>query len=262
MKKILSLFILVIILLPVFCETAEASLNMLAYKDVYIVVPENTSVSVKYNNAAINPGQEFNITSAMTTTGNNLKLSNAFSITVATNRKNPVSIELAFSPLVNKQNRQTTVPISYTITSTSDATESSPYAGEQTELSSETTLVIFVTNTETQFGYIADLSLSDSASSISVSAANEWTERVLVYRVTGVKSRSRSSLWTQPSGNYGSWSNSDMPEKEGEALPYLGPSQRITTTATFDFIVSQSEFNNLIANQDYSATVRMTVLVD
>ena len=262
MKKILTLFILVIILLPVFCETAEASLSMLAFKDVYIVSPVDTDVSVNYNNAKINPGQEFLVSENVTTSGNNHKLANAFSITVKTNRKNPFSIELDFSPLVNRQNLQTRVPISYSITTTSDATDSSPFVAGQTEMTSETTFFIFVVNTETEYGYVAGLSLSGASTSVSVSASNDWTEAMLEYRVTGTKKHTRTGYWTQPSGNYDSWSNTDMPEKEGEALPFFNPEQRITATATFDLLVSQTDYNNLIANQDYAATVKMTVLVD
>ncbi len=254
MKKHALLIILFLILVPLFSETAEANLSMLAFKNVIVPVVESTTVSITRNNVAINPGQEFYISELVTESGNDIKLSDAFVITLETNRKYGINIILDFSPLINRRDSTTKIPIRYSVASTI-----SPNPIEAEQVQSHSTWDLGGLNllpTQTKYEYETAFAIENS-SVVSVSSASNWTNATLKYEITSIKktSRTRFIVWR----SWSDWETTEMPEGEGEGLPYLGASQKISATARFDLLIAKSDYSSLIANQDYIATVRLTV---
>ncbi len=254
MRKIsLILIIALLSLFSVVSETAEASLPMLAYKNVQLnEIDSISSVTVTYNNLQINPGQEFEITLAES--GSNLVLSNAFTINLITNRKNPVFVNLSFSPLINVQDSSSRIPVVYTLSSST-----SPNPLEAGVTTGQSYWGGFY-STDTKYQYFSSFTLLDSSSSLNVSTT-DWTDASLRYHITKVESQ---GSWKIIGVTYwsGEWEEADMIITDSNTLPLLTSGQVIKAEATFNLSISKSDYSKLIANQDYAAVVKLSVSVE
>lgn len=253
MRRILLVFIILILsVLPLVADATSAttSMRVSAYKEDPMPNLEY-SIKVYYQNKAneiTGIAQVYDITEKINKETTYMSVGSAFRIDISSTYKNPINVEMYFTPFVNQRDTSKMVPITYTL---------SGNVGTQTVGGSTN---VTVSNQTYRYRYTAGRNWKDSEGNeiTSLLVTESGTTATLTQYVAKVESRYlRTYGWTS---SWTSWTESTMPTVGGEVLPGLGSNQSISTISYFNLQISDDDYNNILeANVDYIATVRLTV---
>ncbi len=218
--------------------TDSATLNVSAYKETPIPSMNYTISIQDFNSSAISGVTTvIDISNKMKTSRT---LTNAFTITIKSNLKTPIPVVIEFSPLINQEDAAAApIPVTYTMTK-----------GTLTEVVGDTR--IKVNNNRYYYGYTPAIDLTGNATTVEVSE-NEVTT-TLTHSIGTVR---RSSYNGTNFNRYAS--TTTMPSQNSNVLPGFTNSQVLTSTAKFNLSIDENDYNNMAANMDYAATVKLTI---
>ncbi len=223
--------------------TDSATLNVAAYKETPIPAMNYTITIKDFNNANLT-----GVTSVLDIS-NNIKtsrtLNGAFEITIKSNLKIAIPIVIEFTPLINQEDTAATpIPVTYTMTK-----------GALTEIQGSSQVRVnndtVVTNGGKYYyyAYTPAIALTNNATTVNVDESGAIT--TLTHSVGSVR-RKRTTIGS-------SFTGSSVPSTSANVLPGLGNNQVLTSSATFNLVVSDNDYNNMPANVDHVATVKLTI---
>ena len=257
MRRILLVFIILILsILPLVADATSAttSMRVSAYKEDPMPDLEY-SIKVYYQaveNEITGITQIFDITEKINKETTYMSVGSAFRIDISSTYKNPINVEMYFTPFVNQRDTSKTVPVSYTRTG-----GFSSVAGSTNVYSSEDRKYMYyrytpgLVFTDSNNNTIATLNSNNTSATINVTEVG--TTVTMTQNIAKIEKRKNRSS--------GTWSETTvMPSTTGQTIPGFGTTQSLSTVSYFTLQISDDDYNNILeANVDYIATVRLTV---
>ena len=247
MRKSLLFAAILIVISSALCAnptSTTASMQVSAYKDQAIDATVSNTFTIKYfdNTAITGIVQSKDISDQID--AENLSLASAFSITISSNSRNNMTMDLQFSPFVNQSdptNSDKSIPLLYSIGTTTTRTK-----GSNTVRSG---------NTNYYYAYLPSLTLSKS-SPVSVSKTGNTV--TITYNPTATVYRNRNSstvmsTTTQYTGT--------LPSTTGN-LPGFSNTDAIVSSVVFNLLLNSSDYENMLFFVDYVATVAITITMN
>lgn len=236
MKKAAALLVTAIIFAScLFADvtTDSATLNVSAYKETAIPSMSYTITIKDFNSS--------NLTGVTTVLdiSNKMKtsrtLEEAFTITINSNLKASIPIVIEFSPLINQEDAAADpIPVTYTMTK-----------GTLTEVQARNPVT--VNRKSYYYYYTPAIGLTNNATTVDVNGTS--TSTTLTHSVGSIR-RWRNNSYEN---------NVPMPSTTGSTLPGFTNGQVLTSSAVFNLVIDEVEYNNMPANVDHVATVKLTI---
>ena len=243
MRKSLLFAAILIVISSALCAnptSTTASMQVSAYKDQAIDATVSNTFTIKYfdNTAITGIVQSKDISDQID--AENLSLASAFSITISSNSRNNMTMDLQFSPFVNQSNptdSDKSIPLSYAIGTTTTRTRGSSKVSSY------------------YYAYLPSLTLSKS-SPVSVSKTGNTV--TITYNPTATVYRNRNSstvmsTTTQYTGT--------LPSTTGN-LPGFSNTDAIVSSVVFNLLLNSSDYENMLFFVDYVATVAITITMN
>ena len=166
-----------------------------------------------------------------------IKLSDALILEVSSNSKSPILVDLWFSPFINTR----TVDNEYIYTYVSTKWEYASYTNPNSEN---------VTLENNTYQYRLDLAMKDLSGSATTNVeATNASGATMKLTFTPVALQNNTVV--------------NMPSSDGSVLPGLDDEQyedfRITGTLVFSLFLGVSKFDEIPANKEFTANVRITI---
>ena|GEM_PF-6711648 len=273
MKKIpiIVLFLLFLFNLNAEPATSSATIELSAFKNGEVASGDViTTVAITALNSQPVTGRsnEFVILDESKDLFDNYVLEDAFAVTISTNSKTAVNVNLTLTPFVNLSNTQISIPATYTYHPVT------PTASTETA-SSDTTYIKVGNNYKTcnRFSYTPSITLKRSDNSIvSANTSLTITEELgltLTQRIVSLSfyyDNSKHTETTIPTEytKKTSWGRTKYEALSTQTIPPNGNSPSVSTTVKFNLSVDSSYFttsnpNKILANQYYASTVTLTI---
>lgn len=250
MKKFSVLCLLLILCIStVFSLATSTEMRFSAYKEEPIPADLDFTLTVKYQNTEEITGMAniYDISEKVTKETTLYYVGAAFVIGISTTYRNAPEVTLTFSPFVNQKNTDLSFPVSYTLSKSTATVTGENKVGNGSWFS-----------TSYYYRYTPDMVLKDSSgtSVTSISISEEGTTATLSQVLATIQRSTRKN------SGYSTISESDLPTTSNNTLPGLGTSQSLTGTAFFKLNIDGDDYQSMVANVDYVATVRLTVMAD
>lgn len=263
-KIILLLFISILSVCMAFADvkaTSSDSMEISAYKNSSGQEEEtisNTTIILRYNgdnSAQIIEGIQSNPFTLMDESqsiemplsGSNYVISNLFSISISTRYYKPIDINLKFTPLVNYSSPNGLEKKAVTFIYNND-TSSSYVQSSSFKVNSNNEEVSSWGVTSYYYRYTPTLTFSEQGNTVEVPSSSNRVEATLTYSTSAKRS-------TNKNGNY---SNAAVPKpKNGDALP--GISTNLSAAAYFGISIAKSDYESMLANENYLSTVTIII---
>ncbi len=259
MKKLLTSALLAIFLCTALFASTSASgtLQLSGYKNNL----SNSGlflIDVKYldsNSLVQNVPTDVDITSNLKS---NTTLSNAFAVTILSNLRYEVDVNMTFTPFINQTDSSDTVPVTYNYSSDSIS-----------DIEGETTIYAYLTYgrrtylTSMLMKYGAEMSFTNSndreVTSLSV---NNTTTATLKLSIDSVyfKESDSSDSWNDNGTTVPQWRDSNGEIIETDVLPGFSDSQMFTGKSYFTLSVSDT--SDFKSDTKYIATVVFEMVVN
>ena len=250
MKKFLTLCLtLIICTSTIFSLTTSAEMRFSAYKEEPIPADLDFTLTVKYQNTEEITGMAniYDISDKVTKETTLYYIGAAFVVGISTTYRNAPEVTLAFSPCVNQKNTNLSFPVSYTLSKNTATVTGENKVGSGGWFS-----------TSYYYRYTPDMILKNSsgASITTISVLEEGTTATLSQTLATIQRSTRKT------SGFSTISESELPTTSNNTLPGLGASQALTGTAFFKLNIDGNDYQSMVANVDYVATVRLTVMAD
>lgn len=259
MKKTLFIAILLLsLIVTAYADTATANSSMVvsAYKNP--VIPElDYSITVSYqgNEEISGITKIFDVSDKI---AKSKLVGNAFQIVISSNLKASIPVELVFTPFINQNDVQDTIPITYSFT---NSVPNSYTQGENivdgTQYSYTSRLRTYK-STAYYYRYKPALSLvNESGTTItSLTVEESGTKAYLTHSIASPYG------YRKVYGNDTAWkTTTTMPTTTSSILPGFATGQTLTTTSYFKLSITNEDYENMIPNVDYIATVSLYITV-
>lgn len=249
MKKLILSFVLMVLLLfnAFAATTATTSMRLSAYKEEPLPPDLKFTLTVTYqNNENITGmGNIYDISDKVTKETTLYYVGAAFTVAISTTYRTSPEVTLTFSPFINQKNTELSFPVSYTMT------KNTPTITGSTRVSAGLL-------TSYYYRYTPDMVLKNSsgATVTTVDISEVGTNATLTQTLATIQRSTRKN------SGYSTIQESDLPSTSNNTLPGLASNQALTSTAYFKLNIDGNDYQSMMANVDYIATVRLTVQAD
>ena len=248
-KQILVLIMLMICVPLLFGLSATTDMRLSVYKEDPIPADLDFTVTVKYQNTdpITGMGNLYDISEKVTKETTLYYVGAAFTVGISTTYRTPPEVALTFAPFVNQKNTDLSFPVSYSLS------KNTPTVTGNNKVSGSGWF-----STSYYYRYTPDVIMKDigGTSITSVSVASTGTT-VTLTQTLGTIQRS-----TRKGSGYSTIQESDLPSTTNDTLPGLATGQSLSSTAYFKLNIDGNDYQSMMANVDYIATVRLTVMAD
>lgn len=248
-KLILSFGLMVILLFNAFAATtATTSMRLSAYKEEPLPPDLKFTLTVKYqNNENITGmGNIYDISDKVTKETTLYYVGAAFTVAISTTYRTSPEVTLTFTPFINQKNTELSFPVSYTMTKNTPTITGDNKTGGGFFSSSY------------YYRYTPDMVLKNSsgATVTTVDISEVGTNATLSQTLATIQRSTRKN------SGYTTIQESSLPATTNNTLPGLAANQALTSTAYFKLNIDGNDYQSMMANVDYIATVRLTVQAD
>lgn len=242
MKKIaLILILLAICLTPAISISASTDLRLSAYKENPLPADLKFTVTVTYQNTSeiSGMGNLYDISDKVTKETTLYYVGAAFTVAISTTYRTAPEVTLTFAPFVNQKDTTLSFPVSYTLSKSTPTITGSNRSGLY------------------YFRYTPGVVMKkDGAEITTVTVSEEGTTVTLAQTLATIQRSTRKN------SGYTTISESSLPSTTNNTLPGLSDTQALSSTAFFKLNIDGNDYQSMMANVDYIATVRLTVMAD
>ncbi len=230
--------------------TDSATLNVSAYKETPIPSMAYTITIKDFNNSNLTGVTSvLDISNKMKTSRT---LENAFTITITSNLKTPIPVVIEFSPLINQEDATADlIPVTYTMTKD---TLSQVIGTKRIRVNNSNNVV---TNGGTRYYYAYTPAIALTGNATSVVADVDGASTTLTHSIGTIK-RTTSNTTTNFNNN-ATTVNTVPNDSSTSVLPGFASGQVLTSSAKFNLALDEDDYNDMAANMDYYATVKLTI---
>ena len=246
MKKIaLILILLAICLTPAISISASTDLRLSAYKENPLPADLKFTVTVTYQKTSeiSGMGNLYDISDKVTKETTLYYVGAAFTVAISTTYRMAPEVTLTFAPFVNQKDTTLSFPVSYTLS------KSTPTVTGENRLRSGFSYYYY--------RYTPGVVMKKDGAEITTVIVSEEGTTVTLAQTLATIQRS-----TRKSSGYTTISESDLPSTTNNTLPGLSDTQALSSTAFFKLNIDGNDYQSMMANVDYIATVRLTVMAD
>lgn len=263
MKKIIILPILILLMFPLFSDPTWTSTTAGGVMEAYKELPP--SAMMKFDITLSNSKQSSIFGSSMSdriidSDLSSDKWANALTVTVDSNRRSPISVNIWFSPFISTaETGNKKVSATWTLESTSSTQIDHDTATD--EETGETYDRFFSDETGLCYRYSMSISLKNNSGTAITSATASTTSGAslnLTFTPTAQSNRRSGNAWA------GNWQNvQNIPTLESGVLPGIVEDSEaaVHATAVFSMTIGTT-YSSLLPNTRYSSTVRITIQGD
>lgn len=248
MKRMISVFILLVIFTSMIIGlSASTDMRLSAYKEEPIPADLDFTVTVTYQNTdpISGMGNLYDISEKVTKETTLYYVGAAFTVGISTTYRTPPEVTLTFAPFVNQKNTDLSFPVSYALS------KNTPTVTGNNKVSSGIL-------TSYYYRYTPDVIMKDiGGTSITSVTVTDAGTTVTLTQILGTIQRS-----TRKNSGYSTIQESALPSTTNNTLPGLANGQSLSSTAYFRLNIDGNDYQSMMANVDYIATVRLTVMAD
>lgn len=250
MRRSFLVLVLLIMCTPLLVGlSASTDMRLSAYKEEPIPADLDFTVTVKYQNTdpISGMGNLYDISEKVTKETTLYYVGAAFTIGISTTYRTPPEVTLTFTPFINQKNTDLSFPVSYALS------KNTPTVTGNNKVSGSGWF-----STSYYYRYTPDVIMKDigGTSITSVSVASTGTT-VTLTQTLGTIQRS-----TRKGSGYSTIQESDLPSTTNNTLPGFATGQSLSSIAYFRLNIDGNDYQSMMANVDYIATVRLTVMAD